>query len=91
MNLREAGSGGMNLIALAQNCGELYRAVFRTQQRAEPELETERRERKRLHLRGARNCSSGFKGSQAVPARPSGRSNSYDRNKFFYMTLEGLH
>jgi hypothetical protein len=28
---------------------------------------------------GARNYISGFVGSQAVPARPSGRSNAYDR------------
>jgi hypothetical protein len=27
-----------------------------------------------------RNCISGFEGSQAVPARPSGRGSAYDRN-----------
>jgi hypothetical protein len=27
-----------------------------------------------------RNYISGFEGSQAVPARPSGRSNAYDLN-----------
>jgi hypothetical protein len=29
---------------------------------------------------GAENCISGFEGSQAVPARPSGIGNAYDRN-----------
>jgi hypothetical protein len=29
---------------------------------------------------GVRNCISVFEGSQAVPARPSGRGNAYDRN-----------
>jgi hypothetical protein len=28
---------------------------------------------------GARNYISGFESSQAVPARPSGRGNAYDR------------
>jgi hypothetical protein len=28
MNLRETGSGGMDWIDLAQNCGELYREVI---------------------------------------------------------------
>jgi hypothetical protein len=28
---------------------------------------------------GARNCISGFEGSQAVPACPSGIGNAYDR------------
>jgi hypothetical protein len=41
-------------------------------------------------LGGVRNYITGFTGSQAVPIRPSGRGNAYDRNSF-YMTLEGLH
>jgi hypothetical protein len=44
----------------------------------------ERRERKNLgggsernYIRGARNYISGFEGSQAVPAFPSGTGNAY--------------
>jgi hypothetical protein len=33
-------------------------------------------------FRGTKNCVSGFKGSQEVPACPSGRSNAYNRNYF---------
>jgi hypothetical protein len=43
---------------------------------------------------GARNHISGFEGSQAVPACPSGIGNAYYRNfvvYIIYMTLEGLH
>jgi hypothetical protein len=49
--------------------------------------ERERRERKWDTLRfgeGARNYISGFEGSQAVSACPSGRGNAYDRNVFFF-------
>jgi hypothetical protein len=33
---------------------------------------------------GVRNCISSFEGSQAVPARPSGRGTVYGRNLFLY-------
>jgi hypothetical protein len=39
---------------------------------------------------GERNYISGFEGSQAVPACPSGTGNAYDR-KLIFMTLEELH
>jgi hypothetical protein len=32
---------------------------------------------------GGRKYVSGVKGSQAVPARPSGRGNAYERNYFY--------
>jgi hypothetical protein len=52
--------------------------------------EEKQRERHCIGGRGVRSYISGFEGSQAVPARPSGRGNAYDRN-YFLMTLEGLH
>jgi hypothetical protein len=43
-----------------------------------------------LHLKGeARHCFSGFEGSQAVPAGPSGSGNMTWIN--IYIMLEGLH
>jgi hypothetical protein len=40
---------------------------------------------------GEEDYISGFEGSQAVPAGPSGRGNEYERNHSFYLMLEGLH
>jgi hypothetical protein len=41
-------------------------------------------ERHYIGGRRPRNCISGFEGSQAVPARPSGRGNAYVPNSFLY-------